>query len=65
VLGRAGDLLLAHYMLSHNIGGNTSPTLRRVIYYRLQREGHRDRWRDCVRDALLEFDAVRAALATA
>ena len=64
VLGRAGDLLLAHYMLSHNIGGNTSPNVRRVIYYRLQREGHRDRWRDCVRDALLEFDAVRAALAT-
>jgi hypothetical protein len=52
-------------MLSHNIGGNTSPNVRRVIYYRLQREGHRDRWRDCVRDALLEFDAVRAALATA
>lgn len=65
VLGRAGDLLLAHYMLSHNIGGNTSPNVRRVIYYRLQREGHRDRWRDCVQDALLEFDAVREALATA
>lgn len=29
VLGRAGDLLLAHYMLGHNIGGNTSPNVRR------------------------------------
>src|SRR5437867_3090355 len=65
VLGRAGDLLLAHYMLSHNIGGNTSPNVRRVIYYRLQREGHRDRWRDCLRDIWLEFDAIRAALAAA
>jgi hypothetical protein len=63
VLGRAGDLLLAHYMLSHNIGGNTSPSVRRVIYYRLQREGHRDRWRDCLQDVWLEFDAIRAALA--
>ena len=49
------------YMLSHNIGGNVSPHVRRVIYYRLQREGHRDRWRDCIQDPLLEFDAVRAA----
>ena len=65
VLGRAGDLLLAHYMLSHNIGGNTSPSVRRVIYYRLQREGHRERWRECVRDLWLEYDAVRAALAAA
>jgi len=30
-------------MLSRNIGGNTSPSVRRVIYYRLQREGHRER----------------------
>ena len=65
VLGRAGDLLLAHYMLSHNIGGNTSPSVRRVIYYRLQREGHRERWRECVRDLWLEYDAVRTALAAA
>jgi hypothetical protein len=64
VRGRAGDVLLAHYMLSHNIGGNTSPNVRRVIYYRLQREGHRTRWRDCLQDAFLEFDAVRVALAT-
>ena len=65
VLGHAGDLLLAHYMLSHNIGGNTSPNVRRVVYYRLQREGHRARWRECLQDVWLEFDAIRAALATA
>jgi len=52
-------------MLSHNIGGNMSPSVRRVIYYRLQREGHRERWRECVRDLWLEYDAVRAALAAA
>jgi len=65
VLGRAGDLLLAHYMLSHNIGGNTSSSVRRIVYYRLQREGHRERWRDCLRDLWLEYDAVRAAVAAA
>jgi hypothetical protein len=62
VLGRAGDLLLAHYMLSHNIGGNTSAGIRRVVYYRLLRVGHRHRWRACIQDPLLEFDAVRAVV---
>jgi len=52
-------------MLSHNIGGNTSPSVRLVIYYRLQREGHCERWRDCVQDLWLEYDAVRGSLAAA
>ena len=55
VTGRAGDLLLAHYLLGHNIGGNTSPAARQVVYFRLRREGHRERWRDCLLDPLLEF----------
>ena len=61
VHGHIGDLLLAHYMLAHNIGGNTSKQIRRMVYYRLRRAGHRQRWRDCIQDALLEFDAVRNA----
>jgi hypothetical protein len=59
VTGRAGDLLLAHYLLGHNIGGNTSPAVRQVIYFRLRREGHRERWRDCLLDPLLEFGPTR------
>jgi ectoine hydroxylase-related dioxygenase (phytanoyl-CoA dioxygenase family) len=62
VTGRAGDLLLAHYMLGHNIGGNTSRDVREAVYFRLSREGHRDRWRDCVQDPLLEFEPARAAV---
>jgi hypothetical protein len=65
VVGRAGDLLLAHYMLGHNMGGNASPTVRRVVYFRLQSESHAQRWRDCVQDTLLEFAPVRAALVSA
>jgi ectoine hydroxylase-related dioxygenase (phytanoyl-CoA dioxygenase family) len=61
VIGRAGDLLLAHYMLGHNIGGNTSGLTREVVYFRLRREGHRQHWRDYVQDPLLEFEPVRAA----
>jgi Phytanoyl-CoA dioxygenase (PhyH) len=62
VLGRAGDLFLGNYLLGHNMGGNTSAVVRRVVYFRLQAEGHRTRWRDCVRDPLLEFEPARMAL---
>jgi ectoine hydroxylase-related dioxygenase (phytanoyl-CoA dioxygenase family) len=44
VRGRAGDLLLAHYLLGHNIGGNTSDTVRRAAYFRVKRVGHALRW---------------------
>lgn len=62
VTGQAGDLLLAHYMLGHNIGGNTSGVTREAVYFRLRREGHRERWHDAVRDPLLEFGPVCAAV---
>ncbi|MDI1463891.1 phytanoyl-CoA dioxygenase family protein [Catellatospora sp. KI3] len=50
-----GDLVLASYLLSHNIGGNTSPVLRRTAYFRLMTDVHESTWRDCVRDELYEF----------
>ena len=62
VVGRAGDLLLAHYLLGHNIGGNTSALTREVVYFRLRREGHRRHWREFVQDALFEFEPVRKAV---
>lgn len=62
VLGRAGDLFIGHYLLGHNMGGNTSAVVRRVVYFRLQAEDHRTRWRECVQDPLLEFEPARIAL---
>ena len=63
ILGGPGDLLLSHYMLGHNIGGNyASENVRRAVYFRLRRVGHEHRWRECLCDELLEFDPVRAAL---
>lgn len=58
VTGRAGDLLLAHYMLGHNMGGNTSDATREAVYFRLRREAHRERWRDTLLDPLLEFGSA-------
>jgi Phytanoyl-CoA dioxygenase (PhyH) len=62
VLGHAGDLLLAHYLCGHNSSGNESRKTREVLYFRLRCRGHRARWRQCVTDALHEFDPVRAVL---
>lgn len=58
--GKVGDLVLAHYLLAHNIGGNIAPYVRETVYFRLFAEGHRDRWRDVVQDALLEFPTADA-----
>jgi ectoine hydroxylase-related dioxygenase (phytanoyl-CoA dioxygenase family) len=55
VHGNAGDLILAHYLLAHNIGGNTAPYVRETVYFRLCAAGHRARWREVVQNALLEF----------
>jgi Phytanoyl-CoA dioxygenase (PhyH) len=58
VTGPAGSVLLAHYLLGHNIGGHDGPAgapIRQVIYYRLRARGHRARWREAVTDPLAEF----------
>ena len=62
ICGDAGDVVLAHYLLSHNSGGNyESPDIPRCAYYRLWRLGHTARWRDAIRDERLEFDGVTMA----
>lgn len=60
VTGRAGDLLLAHYLLGHNIGGNfASEIVRRMLYFRIMRAGHEDHEEAFLQDAWLEFDPIR------
>jgi hypothetical protein len=58
VTGPAGSVLLAHYLLGHNIGGHDGPAgvpARQVVYYRLEAAGHRGRWRESVTNPLAEF----------
>lgn len=64
ITGGPGDLLLAHYLLGHNIGGNTSPAVRRAVYYRIKRAGHDARWREFLTDPWLDYDGVRALAAS-
>jgi hypothetical protein len=62
VLAAPGDLVLVHHLLGHTVGPNTSNVVRRTAYFRLQRRGHRERWRAALQDAWLEYDEVRALL---
>ncbi len=57
---RRGDVLLAHYLLGHNIGGNyESERTRRALYWRLRVPGHADHWADCLTDPWHEYDNIR------
>lgn len=60
VHGRCGDVLFAHYLLGHNIGGNdAADCTRRTLYWRLRAPGHVARWEDCLADPWLEYPGVR------
>jgi len=63
VMACRGDLLLAHYLLGHDSGGNTTDRIRRIAYYRLACEGHESRWEDTFLDAFTEYAPVRQQLA--
>lgn len=56
-----GDVVFAHYLLAHNIGGNTSSIIRKTIYLRLSRPGNQEHWREIFADPWYEYDGVRAA----
>ena len=64
VLGWAGDLLLAHYLLGHNIGGNVSAATRTAAYFRVRHREHEPRWREFLRDAWADYAPVRDLLVT-
>ena len=62
ITGRRGDLVLAHFLLGHNKGGNTASHVRRTIYYRLAVPGHSERWEQTFLDAWTEYPPVRHVL---
>jgi len=64
--GRAGDLLLAHYLLGHNIGGNyESEQTRRALYFRISNIDHAAHQDQFLQDAWLDYEPVRSRQAPA
>lgn len=60
ILGRRGDVVLAHYLLGHNKGGNVRPFDRRTLYYRLATPQHRRHWQETFLDPWTEYPRIRA-----
>ena len=60
VLANRGDLLLAHFLLGHNIGGNITDRTRRILYYQLSCPGHQDQWEETFLDAFSEYAPIQA-----
>jgi Phytanoyl-CoA dioxygenase (PhyH) len=61
VRGRAGDLLLAHYLLGHNIGGNDeSEQTRRALYFRISAKDHSSHRDEFLRDPWLDYGPINA-----
>jgi hypothetical protein len=59
ITGRAGDVVLAHYLLSHSVSCNLSPHVRYAVYFRLTHVNHaRQRW-ESMADEWLQWEGVR------
>lgn len=61
--GQRGDVLLAHFLLGHNKGGNTGGHERRTLYYRLAVPQHAENWESTFLDPLAEYPPVKGAAA--
>jgi ectoine hydroxylase-related dioxygenase (phytanoyl-CoA dioxygenase family) len=59
ILARRGDLLLAHFLLGHCSGPNTTNAVRRIVYHRLACSGHETRWAETLTDAFTEYGPLR------
>ena len=61
VTGRAGDLVLAHYLLGHTAALNLSPHVRYAVFFRLHGVGFTDENRlGAVTDAWRDWPGIRA-----
>jgi hypothetical protein len=61
IKGRAGDLLPAHYLLGHNIGGNyESRQTRRALYFRISTVNHTSHRNEFLQDPWLDYEPIRS-----
>lgn len=63
ILGSAGDVVVASYLLGHAAGGSTAGSWRATAYFRLRTHGLASRWQQSILDPYIEFSplVVRAA----
>lgn len=59
MMGRAGDVVLAHYQLAHTAAINVSPYVRYAIYFRLEHSDHAQTRREALTNIWLQWDGMR------
>lgn len=65
ITGRAGDLVIAHYLLMHAVGPHFGSHIRYAAISRLVKQGHRERQREVFTDVFGEWDGLRQFTAAA
>lgn len=58
VKGKAGDMILAHYLLAHGVAPNTSPNVRYAIFFRLRHVNHEEQRFESMCDAWLQWEGM-------
>ena len=58
VLGSAGDVVVASYLLGHAAGRSAAGTWRATAYFRLRTHGLASRWQQSVLDPFAEFSPI-------
>jgi hypothetical protein len=60
VKGRAGDVVICHYLMPHSVAPNLSPHLRYVVYFRLSNVVHHGYRPEALQDAWLDWTGMRS-----
>ncbi|HZG86265.1 phytanoyl-CoA dioxygenase family protein [Paenibacillus sp.] len=60
ITGRAGDMILCHYLLGHGIAPNVSPNIRYAVFFRMTHVDHE--WRKPMTDMWMHWGGVRDIL---
>lgn len=58
---KAGDVVLAHYLLSHAVAPNRAVFTRYALFFRFMQEGHRERKWETLTNAWLEWPGMTAS----
>ena len=59
VTGKAGDIVIAHYLLGHSVASNVSANIRYAIFFRLQHTLHDEQKWESMTDAWLEWEGIK------
>ena len=65
ITGRAGDVALCHYLLSHGTAPNWSSDIRYMVFFRLARQNHPQEIWDSLVDPWMQWPGVPTAILSA